>query len=237
MTFWDFCAPFYDIAQKTNGNTYTKMIEKVREHVPQNATVLEVAAGTGAISIAVADKVKSIYCTDISERMLLIARRKANKRRISNISFANLDALDIDIQDNCFDVIIAGQVLHLLNDPIKAASELRRVAKDTVILPMSFIKNLYGMAKFKMTFFRLLGFNPRYEFDGHSYAEFLQEIGFENCTIIEIPGNIPMAVAIWKGGEKMQQAMKSINPDCKCNNCKCNPCICKPVEPYPCGCD
>jgi len=202
MTFWDFCSPIYDFTQKFNGRTYAKVLKIARNYVPQNATVLDVAAGTGVFSLAVADKAKSVLCTDLSEQMLRIARKKAKKRRIINVRFSKLNIFDIRKPDNTFDVVIAGQVLHLLDEPQKAAAELRRVAKNTVILPISFTKNLRGRAKLKFDLYRLFGFAPKVEFDLDGYAEFLPKIGFENCEIISVAGKIPMAVAIWrKGGE------------------------------------
>jgi len=50
-TFWDFCAPFYDFAEKNNGITYAEMLKLVpqgsfRELVPQGEmerSTLEVA--------------------------------------------------------------------------------------------------------------------------------------------------------------------------------------------------
>ena len=196
MTFWDFSAPFYDIADKMNGKPYAKMLEVVRDNVPKNTTVLEVAAGTAALSITIADKVESILCSDTSEKMLALARKKVARRNISNISFGNIDIMNIEKPDNSFDVVIAGQVLHLLSEPKKAAAELRRVAKSMVILPMCYTKNLQGKAKWSVKFYKLLGFSPQYEFDADSYANFLNEIGFENCEIIDIPGGFPMAVAV-----------------------------------------
>ena len=200
MTFWDFCAPFYDLAEKFNGKGYTRMLEQVSEAIPRNASVLEVAAGTGAISIAIAGKAKSVLCTDISNKMLSVARKKAKKACISNIEFANLDIFNTGQQDAFFDVVIAGQVLHLLEEPQKAAEELQRVTKNMVILPMCLLKNLHGMTKWSVKLWRLFGFNPTTDFDLDSYTEFLPKIGFENCDIISIPGKIPMAVALWKGG-------------------------------------
>jgi len=202
MTFWDFCAPFYDFAEKNNGQTYAQMLEKVREIVPKNTSVLEVAAGTGAISLAIADKVESILCTDLSEKMLSVARKKAKKSSVSNIHFANLDIFNINKQDNSFDVVIAGQVLHLLNEPETAAAELRRVAKGIVVLPMCLLKDLHGKSKWSVKLWRLFGFAPKHEFDIDSYADFLPKIGFENCEIIHVDGKMPMAVAIWKGGSE-----------------------------------
>jgi hypothetical protein len=38
MTFWDFCAPFYDIAESTNGRAYDAMLASVHDLVPEDAT-------------------------------------------------------------------------------------------------------------------------------------------------------------------------------------------------------
>jgi ubiquinone/menaquinone biosynthesis C-methylase UbiE len=197
-TFWDFCAPFYDIAEKTNDRAYGKMLKTVNAFVPQDATILEAAAGTGSISLAVAGKANRILCTDLSEKMLKLAERKAIKRGFQNIKIEIRSIYELGEPDNSFDVVIAGQVLYLIDEPEKAAAELRRVARSMVILPMSFTKNLRGMAKFGVDVYRFFGFNPKLEFSADDYAAFLPSIGFKNCEHIQINGKIPMSVAVWK---------------------------------------
>ena len=78
-TFWDFCAPFYDFVEKTNGRAYGEMLKTVNALVPNGAAVFEAASGTGSISIAVSDKASQITCTDVSEKMLSVARKKITK--------------------------------------------------------------------------------------------------------------------------------------------------------------
>ena len=41
MTFWDFCAPFYDLGMKANGEAYAKMLTAIQELVPHGASVIE----------------------------------------------------------------------------------------------------------------------------------------------------------------------------------------------------
>ncbi|MDR0936134.1 MAG: class I SAM-dependent methyltransferase [Oscillospiraceae bacterium] len=196
MTFWDFCAPLYDLAEKVNEYAYNKMLKTVSDIVPQGASVLEAAAGTGSISVAVSQKARWVLCTDISDNMLKIARRKA--ANFSNITVDKRSIYELGEPDGAFDIVIAGQVLHLIDEPQKAAAELRRVAKSEVILPMSFTKNLRGTAKFGVSVYRLFGFSPKIEFTAEDYAAFLPAIGFENCEFIQLSGKIPMAVAIWR---------------------------------------
>ena len=197
-TFWDFCAPFYDFAEGTNGRAYGEMLKTVNELVPNGSAVLEAAAGTGSISIAVSDKASQIICTDVSEKMLNVARRKITNRGIQNITVEPQSIYKIEKPDNSFDVVIAGQILHLIDEPEKAAMELKRISKQKVILPMSFTKNLRGTAKLGVDIYRFFGFAPKREFTREEYKIFLPTIGFENCEHIQILGKIPMAVAIWK---------------------------------------
>jgi len=201
--FWDFCAPFYDIAEKMNGRSYGEMLKLAESLVPKGATVLEAAAGTGAISIAVSGKASSILCTDISEKMLNVARRKIKKRDIGNIEVASRSIYDLGEADNAFDIVIAGQVLHLVDEPQKAANELRRIAKSMIILPMSFTKNLRGISKLSFNLYKLLGFAPRVELAADEYGGFLAQLGFEGCEIIQIDGRVPMAIAIEWGAAQM----------------------------------
>jgi ubiquinone/menaquinone biosynthesis C-methylase UbiE len=198
MTFWDFCAPFYDFVQRNNVQAYSQMLKAVREFVPQDASVLDVAAGTGSISLAVADKAERVLCTDLSERMLRVARRKAAKREAKNITFAVRSIFDLGEAGASFDVVVAGQVLHLIDSPEKAAMELRRVAKSTVILPITLTKNLRSGAKLKIKLFKLLGFAPKLEFDADSYASFMDAIGFGGSKFVKVDGEMPMRVAVWR---------------------------------------
>jgi hypothetical protein len=41
------------LVEKVNGTAYTNMLKVVRDIIPKSATVMEVASGTGAISLAI----------------------------------------------------------------------------------------------------------------------------------------------------------------------------------------
>jgi len=198
MTFWDFCAPIYDLSMKANGSAYAKMLDIMRDLVPQGATVLEVAAGTGAISISVSKRASRVRCTDISKPMLNVAKRKAKKAGVDNISFGTENIFELATPNASFDVVIAGQVFHLIDAPEKAAAEVKRVAKSTVIMPLAFTKNLQGMARLKFQLYKAFGFSPKIELASDEYERFLASIGFENCRFIQIEGRLPMSIAVWQ---------------------------------------
>jgi SAM-dependent methyltransferase len=200
MTFWDFCAPFYDRAEKTN-TAYEGMLRRLCDLIPKGASVFEAAAGTGAISIAIADKVGSILCTDLSERMLTIAKKKALRQGICNITFDTRSLFDTGEPGDSYDVVIASQVLHLIDEPEKAAAELKRISRGIVITPVCLLQNLRGLyARPSVGLFKLLGFAPKREFDEDGYRKFLVEIGLPSCEFEIIDGNIPLAVPVWRKG-------------------------------------
>ena len=176
MTFWDFCAPFYDKAERTN-TAYVGMLRLIRDLVPKNSNVFEAAAGTGSISVEVADKARTVYCTDVSQRMLSVARRKAKKKGIDNIAFEISNIFETGIKENTYDVVIASQVLHLIDEPEKAADELKRISKGKVITAVTLLKDLRGFfVRPSVGIWKILGFAPKREFNAESYFEFLCDI-------------------------------------------------------------
>jgi SAM-dependent methyltransferase len=200
MTFWDFCAPFYDRAEKTN-TAYEGMLHRLRELTPQGASVFEAAAGTGAISIAIADKAGSILCSDLSERMLAVAKKKAVKQGIGNIKFDTRSLFDTGEPDNAYDVVIASQVLHLIDEPEKAVAELKRISRGVVIAPVCLLQDLRGLyARPSVGIFKLLGFAPKREFNVAGYRKFLDEIGLPPSEFEIVDGNMPLAVPVWRKG-------------------------------------
>ena len=51
-TFWDKIACLYDLAEFTNKSVNDQMAKAVENEIPQGALVLDCAAGTGALSMA-----------------------------------------------------------------------------------------------------------------------------------------------------------------------------------------
>jgi SAM-dependent methyltransferase len=173
----------------------------IRDFIPQGANVYEAAAGTGAISLAVADKAGSILCTDLSERMLGAARRKAERQGVRNIRFAARSIFDTGEPDGAYDVVIAAQVFHLIDEPEKAAAELRRIARGMIIAPVCPLKDLRGFfIRPTVGVWRIFGFAPKREFDADGYRRFLTGIGLPPDEYRIVDGRMPLAVPVWRKG-------------------------------------
>jgi 2-polyprenyl-3-methyl-5-hydroxy-6-metoxy-1,4-benzoquinol methylase len=63
------------VSMPPSKKNYKKMIDAVVENIDKDSTVLEIAAGTGEISMNAAAKAKQVVCTDISENMLKVANK------------------------------------------------------------------------------------------------------------------------------------------------------------------
>lgn len=199
MSFWDKIAGFYDIAEALNGKVYREMLRGVKQIVPHGTKVLECAAGTGELSIAAAEKAESVLCTDLSLNMLERARKKCAKAGIKNISFEERDIFHMADDDNTYDVVIAGNVLHLLNEPEAAVRELYRVAKKggRLIFP-TFLTDKNGKLPFFIRLYKLVGFRPSASYNIDSYREMLENCGCGPVKVTEIKGLIPLGFAVMK---------------------------------------
>jgi len=67
--------------------------------------------------------------TDISERMVQIARSTASARGVGNIRFERMDAEDLQIEESKFDVAVCALGLMYVPDPESAVRELHRVLR------------------------------------------------------------------------------------------------------------
>lgn len=194
MTFWDKTAWLYDIAESLNPKAYKDMLKGIAAVVPQGAKVLDCAAGTGELSIAAAGKAESVLCTDMSLPMLEMARKKCAKKGIKNISFGERDIFDLPDDNDTFDVSIAGNVLHLLEEPEKAVRELCRVTKNggRVIVPTFMAKNSSPLIRL----YTLLGYRAFSSYTAESYEKMLKGCGCGRVKVTEIKGLVPVAFGV-----------------------------------------
>jgi len=160
MNFWDRVAGVYDLAEALNVGVYPRLQRMTERLVPRGAKVLDCAAGTGALSISAAKRASEVLCTDCSEKMLAAAKRKAKALGVENIRFGRCDIFEIDAPDETYDVTIAGNVLHLIDDPERAVRELSRVTKrgGRILLPCFMTAGREGVV---LNLYRKLGYNGR----------------------------------------------------------------------------
>jgi len=90
--------------------------------------ILDLAAGTGASSVALARSGADVIAADFSPGMIAEGRRRHGG--IPNLSFVQADATDLPFEDGEFDTVTMSFGLRNVNDPKRALRELHRVTKS-----------------------------------------------------------------------------------------------------------
>lgn len=201
--FWDKVAGVCDIFTKViNRKTHKKLIETVKGLILPEDNVLECACGTGLLTGVIAERCHSLVATDFSEKMLKKAKKKFGK--LKNVEFEQGNILQIDYPCETFDVVVAANVIHLLDEPYKAISELDRVCKTggRIIIPTYMNGTENGKTNGLSGAIDRAGADFKREFTLGTYKQFIKEAGFDDVSYVWCDGKIPCAVAIIKKGKK-----------------------------------
>ncbi|MBC8507518.1 MAG: methyltransferase domain-containing protein [Anaerolineales bacterium] len=91
--------------------------------------VLDVAAGTGLLSRAMAPFVREVVAIDITPEMLAIAQDETAKRGLKNIVIDEGDAANLPYENNEFDMVASRLAIHHFEQPAVQLSEMARVCK------------------------------------------------------------------------------------------------------------
>ena len=133
--FWDKNAHIYNHFMKKDARAYEKMYELMRP-VVKGKTVLDLATGTGLIAGNLVGDAGMIEATDASPAM--IAEAKSNYRS-AKLHFSVQDMFCMPYVDNTFDVVIVANALHIVKEPERVLSEIRRVLKiDGILIAPTF---------------------------------------------------------------------------------------------------
>jgi ubiquinone/menaquinone biosynthesis C-methylase UbiE len=94
--------------------------------------VLDVACGTGLVTLAAADVVGSggsVLGTDLSQEMVTLAADQASARGVSNVAFERMDAEDLQCEPQSFDAVLCALGLMYVPDARKALAEMHRMLR------------------------------------------------------------------------------------------------------------
>lgn len=114
--FWDKVSEKYAKSPITDEEAYLFTLNKTRSYLSGEDHILEVGCGTGSTALLLAQDVCRITASDISEKMIEIARGKAAAEGIKNIEFVQADVLDSSFCTDPYDAVLAHNMLHLLED-------------------------------------------------------------------------------------------------------------------------
>jgi len=199
INYWDKKASDYDSHMKKSEKAYLKIIELIIKESNKSHTLLDIGTGTGEIPIALSYKVDKIIATDSSQEMINIANLKIEKLNIKNITFQVNDCYNLGYSDEMFDIIIASNLLHLLDKPEQFLNSIKRLLKKNgkLILP-TFLHNESIKTKIISKILEFNGHPINTRFDSKSMIEFISKCGYSLEKSVFIESTMPMLFVVVK---------------------------------------
>jgi ubiquinone/menaquinone biosynthesis C-methylase UbiE len=199
--FWDRFANYYDsFIDKVFNKTYKTILENIESDLNISHSVLEIGTGTGIIPFSIYSKVSSIVAIDISPEMVRIANQKLERLKIKNIDFQIQDSYNLAFPDKSFDIVIASNLLHLLCEPEKPISEIKRVMKDNgfFIAPTLCVGENTKSKIIATIIASLSGIKVVNKWSYKDYKSMLTNNGFVICKAVRIEDRLLTAYIVMK---------------------------------------
>ena len=132
--FWDRTAKTYDKEEQKDIQTYQRIIEKTRRYLKASDVVLDFGCGTGLVSNEIACNVGMVHAIDTSSKMIEIAKDKTTELKIQNIDYTCSTIFDDRQVSRSYDVILAFNILHLVDDSQKVIQRMNNLLKPGGII-------------------------------------------------------------------------------------------------------
>ena len=131
------------IRDRARNIEYLTTMRYIQKFLKPKAKILEIGAGTGRYSLALAKKGYDVTAIDLTPKHVEIMKRKS--RRLKNFQCMVADALDLSMfKNNSFDMVLnLGPMYHLFHqkDKNQAIKETLRVAKRGAVCMFAYLSH------------------------------------------------------------------------------------------------
>ncbi len=125
---WSAASAAYDLNFADFTGQYAEsLLERADLHPEQS--VVELAAGTGALTLRLAPRVGQLLSTDYSEGMLARLQPKLERAALTNVTLRQMNGMAMDLKDAEFDRALCQFGIMLFDDPSAGMREMCRVLK------------------------------------------------------------------------------------------------------------
>lgn len=192
-SYWERHAKNYDRSMKLLGGPIPRMVELAAGAVTGAPRVLEVAAGTGLVTVALARSAQEVIATDYAAAMVSALETMVHELGLQNVRCEQADLYALRFEPESFDAVVAANVLHLVPDLKGALASLRRVLKPggRLIVPTY----CHDESAFSWVLSRVLaltGFPGHRRFTTGSLREAVESAGLTISRAEALPGAIPI---------------------------------------------
>jgi phosphatidylethanolamine/phosphatidyl-N-methylethanolamine N-methyltransferase len=191
--YWERHAANYDASLRVLARPLPRMLELTMQSVRGADNVLEVAAGTGLVTTAIAANVGRLTATDYTSAMVNVLRERTTQLALSNVTCEQADIYALRYQPESFDVVVAANVLHLVPDLPGALAALRSMVRPNgkLVLP-TFCHDQTMLSAVVSRVLALTGFPGHRRFTGSSLRAELEKHGIRVQRHEVIGGLIPV---------------------------------------------
>ena len=123
-----------------------RLVEFMEPELDLEDVVLEVAAGTGLVSRAIAHRVRHVTALDLTPAMLAQGKREADRDGVTNVTFTRGDAASLPYADRSFTLVVTRFSLHHAADPEAVVAEMARVGRPGAAIVIADLVRPGGLA-------------------------------------------------------------------------------------------
>jgi len=192
--YWERHARKYDASMRVLGKPLPRMLALTAEAVRGKQHVLEVAAGTGVVTTALARSAKEVVATDYASAMVEMLAFRVREAQLTNVRCEQADLYALPFAPGSFDAAVAANVLHLVPDLEGAIASLRRVLRPggKLIVP-TFCHDETMLSAVVSRVLSVTGFPGQRRFTAASLCAQLESFGLRVDRHETLPGLIPIA--------------------------------------------
>lgn len=182
--YWNKTAHAYDQEEMKDRALRLTILEKVKQYLNKQDTVLDFGCATGLLSNEIAADVHTVQGIDSSAEMILIARNKASASTIQNVNYSQVNLFDESLHPGSFDKILAIYMLHLLDDMPAVLNRIHQLLKPGGLLiavtPCLVKKSLSGFA---LSLISKTGLIPSFGF--FNFSSLKDSMVYADLTVVD----------------------------------------------------